>query len=396
MNSSSEYTPTTLPKQQAIGRTNRHITIGLPASNSADERRFPLTPEAAGMLVERGFSIKVEAGAASPIHYTDNSYAREGAEICTRREALGCDIVIHLAPLSPEDIRQMRRGAMLLSLLSVCRQTKQSVKALLERNIMAIAIDLIEDSRGNTPFADILSEIDGLAAIATASALLADSVHGKGILLGGVAGVIPCETTILGSGIAARAAARAAAGAGATVRLFDNDVYRLREATRDLGPWAVGSALHPRVLRSALRTADIIVATQMSDAPVFDTEAVSDMKKGVIIFDLTDDCGKIFPSLPAVDLGAASATASAHTSGGRCCYTGSGSAVPRTAAMALSNTFITFFNDITGCEGLLNALKLLPGMQKAAYTFMGKAVNPAIAAIAGTRSGDINIYLTLS
>ncbi len=64
--------------------------------------------------------------------------------------------------------------------------------------------------------------------------------------------------------------------------------------------------------------------------------------------------------------------------------------------MALSNTFLTFFNDITACDGVLNALKLLPGLQKAAMTFMGKAVNPAVASVAGTRSRDINLYLTLS
>lgn len=396
MKSDQTFTPVPAPEAVATANSRRHISIGLPACDPATERRFPLTPEGAARLAEKGFIIKVEEGAGSPIHYADNAYTRQGAQICSRNEALGCDIVIHLSPLSATDIGKMRRGAMLLTLLSQCQLTKDTVQALLSRGIMTLALDLIEDRYGNTPFADILSEIDGRAAVAIASALLADSVHGKGILLGGVVGVIPCEATIIGSGICACAAARAVSGAGATVRIFDNDIYRLREATRDLGPCAVGSALHPRVLRSALRSADVVVVTPMADAPVFDSEAVEDMKKGVIIFDLTGNCSQTFPSLPCVDLAATSPAAAAKATQGRCCYVNSGSAVPRTAAMALSNTFLTFFAGITACDGVLNALKLLPGMQKAALTFMGKPVNPAIAAIAGTRSRDINLYLALS
>ncbi|MDE6524830.1 MAG: hypothetical protein K2L66_04640, partial [Paramuribaculum sp.] len=80
----------------------------------------------------------------------------------------------------------------------------------------------------------------------------------------------------------------------------------------------------------------------------------------------------------------------------RCCYVNSGSAVPRTAAMALSNTFLTFFSDITASDGLVNALRLMPGMQRAAMTFLGKAVDSRVASIARVRPVDINIYLTLS
>ncbi len=64
--------------------------------------------------------------------------------------------------------------------------------------------------------------------------------------------------------------------------------------------------------------------------------------------------------------------------------------------MALSNTFLTFFSDITASDGLVNALRLMPGMQRAAMTFLGKAVDSRVASIARVRPVDINIYLTLS
>ncbi|MEF2643773.1 MAG: hypothetical protein U0M50_06895, partial [Paramuribaculum sp.] len=80
----------------------------------------------------------------------------------------------------------------------------------------------------------------------------------------------------------------------------------------------------------------------------------------------------------------------------RACYINAGSAVARTAAMALSNTFITMLSGIVDCEGVTNALKLLPGLQCAALTFLGKPVNSDVARIAGQRHVDISIYLTLS
>lgn len=376
----------------AVRKARRIFTIGLPKCEIAGERRFPLTPEAVAIMTERGYEVRIEEGAGNPIHYSDAAYTRCGASVVSRSEAFAADIVIHLRPVDARSVKMMRRGAMLLTMSNSHQLARRDVKALLESNIITIAIDRITDSRGNAPFADILSEIDGRASVAIASALLADPVHGKGILLGGVAGIVPCEATVIGSGIAACAAARSAAGAGTMVRIFDDDVYRLREATRDLGAWAIGSSLHPKVLRGALRSADIVVVTDTASQPVIGADIVEEMKRGVVIFDLTSCPGKVFPSLKCRDL----ADAVAEIGEARCCYVNAGSAVPRTAAMALSNTFLTFFNDITASDGLVNALKLMPGMQRAAMTFLGKAVDRHLAEVAGVRAVDLDIYLTLS
>ncbi len=394
--SPSASAPTPAEQPAPVATNRRCFTIGLPCCQMVHERRFPLTPEAVEMLVEQGFVIKIEHDAAASIHYTDTQYASHGAQVASRAETLGCDIVIHLAPLMPPDIRHMRRGAMLLTLLGLPYQSRAAINELLSRSIIAIALDLIQATHGNFPFADILSEIDGRAAMTIASAMLADSLRGKGILLGGVAGIVPCECCIIGSGIAARAAARSAAGAGASVRIFDNDVYRLRHATRELGQWAVGSALHPRVVQSALRTADVVILTPLNLPFTIDSSVVNLMKRGVLIFDLNEHSGQVIPSLPTVDVSAAAAWSSPMEDGERVCYVNAGSAVPRTAAMALSNTLLTTLHEMLTCEGVINALKLLPGLQKAAYTFLGKVVNPQIAQIVGRRQVDINIFLTLS
>ncbi len=350
------------------------------------------------MLAARGFDLLMEAGAATTIHFPDESYRREGVRIVDRRESFAADIVLHLPALTESDVHMLRPGAVLLTLFHLREQSPDGLRALLRRHIISIALDLVADDDGHRPFDDILHEIDGRAALTVASSLLADPQHGKGILLGGVAGVVPCEVTVIGSGIAARAAARSALGLGATVRMFDNDVYRLRTALQELGHGnVVGSSLHPRVLAAALRTADVVVATPTRYPLETGSDMVAGMKRGVIVFDLSShgrSC--MFPTLRCIDLGSSRAADAAPGAQVRACYVNAGAAVPRTAAMALSTTLLTLFDDILVCDGVTNALRFNKGLREAVYTFLGKAVNPDIARIAGCRALDITIFLQFS
>lgn len=392
----ARYTTLEQPAPTVTGR--RRMSIGLPAYDPrGDEQRFPLTPEGVRMLIGRGYRVVMESGAADAIHYSDNAYARAGAAIAGRDDALAADIVISLATPAPADIMRMRRGAMLLTLLNCHTITPAAIDAMLGRGIIGVAVDLVGDDRGNTPFGDILSEIDGRAAIAMASSLLADPVNGKGILLGGVAGIVPCEVTVIGSGIAAIAAARSASGLGAMVRMFDNDAYSLRAAARDLGPQIIGSALHDKVLESALRTADVILLTKGTPADYsIGHDRVDMLKKGVLTFDLTDTPGRFFPSMPLVNLNQSRYTSKTYNPDRRVCYINTGNAVPRTAAMALSNTFLTMFENIVVADGVTNALKLTGGLRRGVFTFLGKVTNPDVARLMRCRAVDISIFLHLS
>lgn len=396
-----EGRPTPEAARQMLVEGRRSLTIGLPASISADERRFPLTPEAAGMLVDSGYRVRLQEGAAAPIHYTDAQYTRAGAEVASRSEVLACDIVISASHPAVADVAAMRRGAWLITFLKAAELDGALVRALLRQGVTAIALDLIGDGRGNTPFADILCEIEGRAALAVASSILADPIGGKGILLGGVAGIVPCEVLILGSGNSAVGAARSASGLGAVVRMMDNDVYRLRAACRQLeGCGVIASALHPRGIESAVRTADVVVVTPFSSPLRFDSDEVELMKRGVLTFDLTQEPGRVFPSMPMVSLADAitrrQRQCAAQPPQRRVCFVNAGSAVPRTAAMALSNTFITLFDQMALCRTPVAALKLMPGLQQAALTFAGRAVNRLAAERAGVRPSNISFFLALS
>lgn len=393
----SSPTPQEQPVETLQGK--KCIKIGLPASSGDGERRFPLTPEGVAQLVERGFDVLIESGAAACIHFSDDAYTHAGAQIVDRRRALACDIVFYLPAISAADAACLRPGAVLMTLQHVESRTRESITQLLRRHIITLALDLILDDNGNRPFADTLSEVDGRAAMAMASAMLADAVHGKGILLGGVAGVVPCEVTIIGSDIAAVAAARSAIGLGATVRMFDNDAYSLRAALGHLsgasGTTVIASALHPRVLASALRSADVVIATPTRHPLEIGLDMVAEMKRGVIAFDLTGRLSRpVFPGLERIDLSRGDNDNRRDSLAA--CYVNAGMSVPRTAAMALSTTLMTLLDDVLVCDGVANALRFNSGLSCAAMTFLGKVVNADIARIMGCRALDVKLFLQFS
>ncbi len=388
----SKMTPQ--PQAVEVMEKDKKPTIGLPASDSSKERRFPLTPEAVAILVESGYKVKIEENAGACIRYSDLQYIKAGAEIVARKDSFTCDIVIYLPEITPAEIKMMKHGAILMSMFHAGEKRSETLKELLCRNIIYIAIDLISDNAGNTPFADILAEIDGRSIIALSASMLMDADFGKGILLGGVSGIVPCEVTIIGSGIAACAAASSAIGIGATVRMFDNDIYRLRHARQIIGPGLITSALHPKVLFNALRSADIIAATPTDHPCVINADEVNMMKSGVIIMDLNSENFQTFPSLPHISV--TSGAPKAIDRRGRVCFTSIGNAVPRTAAMALSNTFVATLGEMLRYDGITNCVRMRSGIQKAVVTFFGKLVNHRAARKAGMRAIDIHILLNCS
>ena len=164
------------------------------------------------------------------------------------------------------------------------------------------------------------------------------------------------------------------------------------------------------VLENALRTADIIIVTDSDRELPIDGDINRILKRNVLIFDLSKVPGKAFPTIQRVDLGELDRTTCKEATGfcfandlnseerarRRRCFVNPGSTVPRTAAMALSDTFITLLSQIADCESAGAALPMTPGLQEATLTFMGKAVNEHVARLASMRYTDIRILLSLS
>lgn len=393
----SRYTPQEQP--QATTTARRRLSIGIPAPSH--DRRLPLTPEAAEIITDYGMEVRIQRGAGALINYTDTRYATAGAHIVERAETLDCDIVISCEVPRHDDIAKMRHGALLMTLYAHTHDTKV-VKALLQRHISAIALTQITDRNRRTPVADTLGEIAGRAAVTIAAARLAqvdaDTNAGKGILIGGVAGITPCEVTIFGSGIAAQAAAASATGIGATVRMFDDDTYGLRNAVMHNGSPIICNSLQPHVIRAAVATADIIIATPAAISYELSAETLAHAKQGVLAYDITDSDVSPFRTFVDTDI---AATDNCATSTNRRCYRNLSAAVPRTTAMALSNAIVTMLPDLIGTSNLgiapnLGASNPDIDIRHALYTHMGHVTDPALARIHSLPYLDIDILARLS
>lgn len=390
----SQHTPLEQPAPTLSSR--RVITLGLPSTADTGAKTFMLTPEAVAMLVDRGLEVRVERGAGTSIHYDDNRYAAAGARITEHDTTLGSDIVLHPSPMTPRDASRLHRGAIVLTLSNPYRHATATIETYLKLNIISVALDLVSDRAGHHTFADVISRVDGRAAVTIAASLLADPQGTKGILLGGVPGVIPCEVTILGSGMSAIAAAQAAIGMGAIVHLFDDDTYGLCQAQSILGAGVITSAMHPRVLGSALRTADVIIATPTAVPTLIDSSAIDAMKTGAIILDLSDTRSKVFGHIRYHDL-ATSPPKQSDSPQQRTCYTNPGSHVRRTMAMAMSNAFVAMTRDIlTASDGINNAIHLNPGMQDAVLTMMGRVTNADLARHCGCHAINVRLLIQFS
>lgn len=398
---SPDYIIDVLEQAARVEVKQRGISVGLPRNPAHGDRRFPLTPEAVRTLKhDYRFKIFLEAGAGHEIHYSDNAYAEKGAYICDRSEALQCDIVISAAPLSTADIKKMRRNATLWTVIEPAMLGREMVEALMDRSITTLSLTALQRSNGHRPVADILDEVDGRAAISVAAGFLADGVHGKGILLGGVTGIVPCEVLIIGAGTAAGAAASSALGLGATVRIFDNDVCRLRQAESALNHAVIGSSLHREVYFGALHSADVIINTVKTDpvpAAIVDSNDMYQLKKGAILFDFNNTSTvQVFPALKRIDLSPAVETLPSLTE--RRCFINPGSAVPRTSAMALSNAIVPLLADLALADDrtFMDAVRMNSLLGTGLITFGGKLINRDTALATGIKWVDPSLFLHLS
>jgi alanine dehydrogenase len=143
-----------------------------------------------------------------------------------------------------------------------------------------------------------MSEIAGSAVMLIAGQYLSSSNRGKGVLLGGISGIPPTKVIILGAGIVGEFAARAALALGASLKVFDNSVYRLKRLQNNIGQRMWTSVMEPRILAKQLKSCEVAVgalSSQTGRTPVVVTdEMVSNMRPGSIIIDVSIDRGGCF------------------------------------------------------------------------------------------------------
>jgi alanine dehydrogenase len=204
------------------------MIIGVPKEIKEQEQRVALLPSAANQLIRRGHSVLVEKKAGIGSGYTDEEYAKAGAEIVNQAKEVfaRADLIVKVKEPLEAEFSLLREGQILFTYLHLAA-SKALTEALLKSRVTAIAYETIQvDHR--LPLLEPMSEIAGRMSVVMGANFLAKYNGGSGVLLGGVPGVLPGRVVVLGGGTSGVNAARMAAGLGADVTILDVDLERLR------------------------------------------------------------------------------------------------------------------------------------------------------------------------
>jgi alanine dehydrogenase len=319
--------------------------------------------------------IETNAGIAS--NFQDKDYSEAGARIAySVEEVYKANVIVKVEPPSLDEINLMQHKQTIISALQLSTQKAEYVKNLIEKRVIAIAFDFIKDDEGIYPIVRSMSEIAGNTAMLIAAEYLSNVNNGQGLMLGGISGVAPTEVVIIGAGTVGQFATRAALGLGASVKIFDNSIYKLRRLQNQLGTRLFTSVLQPNELSKALQNADVVVgairAPQGRTPCVVTEQMVSEMKAGSVIVDVSIDQGGCFETSKVT-----SHTNPVFRKYGviHYCVPNIASRVARTASYALSNVLTPIMLEMGEVGGIESFIRQHKGLRSGVYIYNGILTN---------------------
>jgi len=371
------------------------LSIGIPKEITYQENRVPLSPMAVQLLVDQGHSIQLESGCGEKANFTDLDYSSAGGEILVDKESIfKNDIILKVAPPTDDEIGYMKPNQILISALQMVRTKESMVKQLISKNITAIGYELIRDDEGALPIMRCMSEIAGRSSVLIAAEYLSNFNEGKGELFGGIPGVQPTKVVIIGAGAVGEYAAQAAIGLGASVKLFDNNINKLRRIEKNLGSRISSSTIIPKTLAKAISECDVAIGALRSPlgySPcVVTEEMVTQMRDQAIIIDVSIDQGGCFETSNPTDH--QNPVFEKHNVL-HYCVPNIPSRYSRTASYALSNIFTHLLSSISSDGGFETYLKYHEGLRAGVYLYKGKLTNKLIANRFNLPSSEIEFLL---
>lgn len=377
-----------------IKKQKGELFIGLPKETLFEEKRICLTPDAVSALTSHGHRIVIEAGAGEGSNYSDNEYSEAGAKISyDTKEVFSCNIVLKVAPPTIDEIAMITPQSVLISALQLKTQTKEYFETLAKKRITAVAFDYIKDEHGVYPVVKSLSEIAGTAAILIAAELMSNLNKGNGLLLGNIGGVPPTDIVILGAGTVGEFAARSALGLGASVKVFDNSITKLRKLQHSLNTPIYTSTIQPKTLAKSLRRCDVAIGSIRGKdrSPIVVSETIVEtMKEGAIIVDVSIDRGGCFETS---NITSHSKPTFEKHGVIHYCVPNIPSRYSRTASFAISNLFTPYLLDIAESGGFENAARFDKSLRSGMYLYHGILTNKTVATWFNLPFRDINLLI---
>jgi alanine dehydrogenase len=359
------------------------MRVGCPKEIKDHEYRVGLTPGAVREYTAHGHEVIVETGAGAGIGADDNAYRAAGARIAgTAAEIFQkSDMVVKVKEPQPGEWTQLREGQLLYTYLHLAPDPEQT-KGLLSSGVTAIAYETVTDERGGLPLLAPMSEVAGRLSIQAGATALQKPNGGRGVLLGGVPGVLPAKVAVIGGGVVGLHAARMAAGLGADVTIVDRSISRLRQLD-DI----FGGRVHTRystveALEEECFSADLVIGAVLipgAAAPKLVTrEMLSGMKKGAVLVDVAIDQGGCFETSHATTHSDPTYEVDGVI---HYCVANMPGAVPVTSAHALNNA--TLHYGLQLADKGLKALVDDPHLRNGLNVHKGRITNAAVAEALG-------------
>ena len=346
------------------------MKIGIPKEIKVKENRVSCTPAGVFELVRNGHSVLVEQGAGVGSGYEDERYAEAGAVmVSTAEEAWSAEMVVKVKEPLPSEYKFLRPDLVLFTYLHLAA-APELTRALLSSGTMGIAYETIEVGR-RLPLLEPMSEIAGRMSAIVGANYLSRAQGGKGVLLGGVPGVLPGNVLVLGGGTAGVNAGRMAAGLGANLTILEVDLEKMRFLDISLHQGARTLYSNEQNLVDMLPQVDLLIGAVLlpgAKAPkLLRRDMLKVMKPGSVFVDI------------AIDQGGCAETSRATTHDDpvyveqgiiHYCVANMPGAYARTATQALTNATMPYALKIANM-GAEEAIRRLPELRKGLNTWRG-------------------------
>lgn len=357
------------------------MTVGVPAETKADERRVAVTAEGVRELRAAGCTVLVERGAGEGSGVADAEYRAAGAELVGRDAAWGAELVCKVKEPQPDEFALLRADQTVFTYLHLAAYPRVA-EALARAGTCAVGYETVV-RHGALPLLAPMSEVAGRVAAQTAARLLEAPHGGRGVLMGGAAGVAPARVVVLGAGSAGVNAARVCLGMGAQVVAMDRDVDRLRHTEAHLGGRLVCRLSTAAAVADEVAAADAVVGAVLvpgGRAPRVVTRAmVESMRPGSVVVDLAVDQGGCVETTVETSLHDPVRTVAGVV---HCAVGNFPAAVPHTSTRALCAATLPYVVALAAA-GTPAALRADAGLAAGLNTWRGEVAHPEVARALG-------------
>jgi alanine dehydrogenase len=356
------------------------MTIGVPREIKQDEYRVALLPVGAHLLVEDGHTVLIEKDAGIGSGFEDCDYTGIGAELVASREEIyrRAELVVKVKEPQPDEIALLRPGQVLFCYFHFAA-SRELTEGCLHSGVTAVAYETLADNQLHLPLLTPMSEVAGRMSIQEGAKYLERPMMGRGILLGGIAGVEPANVLILGGGVAGANAARVAAGLGANVVVMDINLERLRYLDEVMPANVTTIYCDPHAVERYALLADLIIGSVLipgGKAPVLvPRNLLARMKPGAVMVDISVDQGGCFETSQPTTHSEPTFIVDGVV---HYCVTNMPGAVGRTSSHGLCNATLPYCRELARM-GLDTFAATSPGRAAAINIRDGRIVNHAVA-----------------